>query len=564
MANGFGSFFIGASGLQNAQTALNTTANNLANVNTMGYVRQQVRFGDRNYITVQIASNRVNAKQTGLGVTIADVVHARDIFLDKAYRQESGRQAFYENSYQAVVEITDMFQEMNGQEFKQSINDFYVAFQELSKAPEDSVDQNLIVEKASLFLTRTQDLYSDLQIYQSKLNQQIKDDVDMVNKIGNRIYELNLQIQKVEAANVETAMTLRDERDYLLDQLSQYGSVDVLEDFSGFVYVDFENQVFIDENRCYNIGLNVANGTGFATPYWPQLSNYALNEYVNVFRTDVQISSEFSNDLGKIKAELIARGDGYGHYYHLESGEAYSKIDGCTVMETQAEIDRLFHTMITQINDLLCPNITVESDITDGTTTIAAGTKILDVDNCSYGVDKELPPQELFTRIGCERYTKVTVGDQDYYVYNEELANDTSTQYITGSVEINNALIKQVTKLPVLTKNGAVNMELGAKLAAIWEDKSMCLNPLDTDPCTFTGFYDKMLGQLAIDGSTYYSQAETTADAASSVDFKRQQITGVSSDEELTKMVKYQAAYNASSRFINVINEMTELIVALV
>lgn len=47
MGNGFGSLYIGASGLQNAQYALNTTANNLANVNTTGYVRQQVRFADK-------------------------------------------------------------------------------------------------------------------------------------------------------------------------------------------------------------------------------------------------------------------------------------------------------------------------------------------------------------------------------------------------------------------------------------------------------------------------------------------------------------------------------------
>ena len=51
MANGFGSLYIGASGLQNSQNALNTTSNNLANVNTKGYVRQQVLQVDRNYTT---------------------------------------------------------------------------------------------------------------------------------------------------------------------------------------------------------------------------------------------------------------------------------------------------------------------------------------------------------------------------------------------------------------------------------------------------------------------------------------------------------------------------------
>ena len=51
MANGFGSFYVGNSGLRNSQNALNTTANNLANVNTRGYVREQVRFSDLGYLT---------------------------------------------------------------------------------------------------------------------------------------------------------------------------------------------------------------------------------------------------------------------------------------------------------------------------------------------------------------------------------------------------------------------------------------------------------------------------------------------------------------------------------
>ena len=60
---------------------------------------------------------------------------------------------------------------------------------------------------------------------ESNINDQIKDDVDRVNTIGNRIYELNLQIQKVESGGTETAMTLRDERDNLLDELGNYGRI---------------------------------------------------------------------------------------------------------------------------------------------------------------------------------------------------------------------------------------------------------------------------------------------------------------------------------------------------
>ena len=55
MANGFGSLYVGASGLQTQQNALNVVANNLANVNTKGYVRQQVVFADRSYTSFAAA-----------------------------------------------------------------------------------------------------------------------------------------------------------------------------------------------------------------------------------------------------------------------------------------------------------------------------------------------------------------------------------------------------------------------------------------------------------------------------------------------------------------------------
>ena len=63
MGNGFGSLYIGASGLQNAQYALNTTANNLANVNTTGYVRQQVRFADKNYNKLNKSTYYLNKRR---------------------------------------------------------------------------------------------------------------------------------------------------------------------------------------------------------------------------------------------------------------------------------------------------------------------------------------------------------------------------------------------------------------------------------------------------------------------------------------------------------------------
>lgn len=563
MANGFGSLYVGASGLQNAQNAINTTANNLANVDTKGYVRQQVRYADKNYTILKDSRANVNMQQSGLGVSIGDVVHARDIFLDKTYRQETGRMSFYSARYETATYVEDLMQELNGQQFKQSVSDLWQAFQEVSTKPADSTKQNLVLQKADLLVSRTQKLYSDLQNYQSNINDQIKDDVDRVNTIGNRIYELNLQIQRVEAGGTEIAMTLRDERDSLLDELGNYGRIEVTEDATGFTYVDMEGVRFVDENRCYNMGLKAADGTGFYTPYWPQQSDVEKGQYVPVFRLSGEISSEMNTDIGSIKSKLLVRGDAYGRREDMASEKSYGNIEGCTLMEVQAELDVLFSNIVRSMNDIYCPNTETTSAFTstDGVT-YPAGTKILDEENCARGVDGEIPPRELFTRIGIDRYTKVTGKDgKTYYVYNEEDPDVSSTRYAIGTITVNSDLKRQITLMPAYKKDGSVDYEMGAKLAAAWEVKDMKLNPYDQKPCTFEEYYDKMVDQLGIEGNTYKSVTETLSGAVSSVDSKRQQVSGVSSDEELSNMIKFQSAYNAASRFMNVISEMTETIV---
>ena len=194
----------------------------------------------------------------------------------------------------------------------------------------------------------------------------------------------------------------------------------------------------------------------------------------------------------------------------------------------------------------------------------AAGSniKILDEDNASVGADGKMPPRELFERMGVERYTVAYDAEgNEVYVYNAEDPNDPNTQYRIGNIQVNEDLTKQVTLLPGFTQNGAVDYALGERLAAAWNVAGMHINPNDQYPCTFQGFYDKMIGNLGTTGSIYKSSRDTLTNTVTSVDNKRDEIMGVSSDEELTKLIKYQSAYNAASRYMTVISQMTELIV---
>ena len=161
MANSFGSLYIGSSSLRNQQNAMHTTANNLTNVETPGYVRQQVLFQDENY--VKFANAAISPQQYGLGVSIGDVVHAREMFLDKLYRDTSSRSAFYSSCYEATYEVQTYFQEMEGKQFQEALKDFYNAMNDFGIKPSDTTAQSVIIQKASLFLSRSQAVYSGLK-----------------------------------------------------------------------------------------------------------------------------------------------------------------------------------------------------------------------------------------------------------------------------------------------------------------------------------------------------------------------------------------------------------------
>ena len=565
MANGFGSLYVGAAGLRTSQTALDITANNLVNIDTDGYVREQVLFTDDTYSFFQSAA--VSNQYKGSGVKIADVIHTRDMFLDKAFRSENSRYGFYAASYDAVTEVEAFLQEASGEAFSEALHDLYVSFQEFSKDPSDTVNQNLVVQKASLFLTREQNLYQGLSNYQSTINTKIKDDVTRINDLAKQIHDLNLKIERIEAGKTETAMDLRDQRDWAVDELSKLANITCTETIEGVYHIKLEEKDFIDDFNIYPIGLHTDTVTGFVTPYWPHLSDTTRDDIYPVYNLD-NISAAHNTDKGEVKALLLARGEKRGTWYDIDnlSQKDYENgLANSVMMNSEAELDSLTHKIVTAVNNILSPLKTYDgADVTGvdnkgNTVIIRAGMRIADTENCAVGSDGQIPPRELFIRRGCERYTEVTLDDgSKMYVYNEEDTSDSSKVYTTRSLEINQDLVENRTLLSHLTQNNAVDYTLGDKMIGIWEDSSYTLNPSDSTPCTFTGFYTKYIGEVANVGSIYRTTSQSLQNTSSTIDNNRQAVIGVSSDEELTNMIKYQQAYNASSRYINVLSEMIE------
>ncbi len=543
-----GSLYIGVSGLRTSSNALNTTAHNMSNLDTQGYTRQQVQQGTRNYLTHSRDTTR-NWIQTGLGVNYTRTRQERDAILDRNYRRESGRQSFYDISSAALEEIEYILGESNeGHEFSEALSGeegLWAAVQELAKNPTLSVNQNLFVTKSYEFLTKAQKVYDSLCEYQDNLNKTVKTDVNKINSYAKEIEALNQAIMRVEGGP-EHANDLRDRRNYLLDELGKIGNITYSEDMSGYVSVRFEQVDLVKGSLVNEMCLYEDPQTGFYTPYWKMLAKYDKFdkegnpivsekniEGAKVFNLAQEISSQFNTDIGSLKSTLLARGDHRATHNELDNinpdGEYEANwynahVKDSVVMNVQAEFDKLVHIITTKINSVL-------ADAAERATALNP--------DSNYLRDENGNPYQMFQLVVAEDGTPQTGWTVKNMIINQELRQNPSLLNFR------------------LDEHSEDNETMEA-LKKAFEEAIYTLNPNVTTPVCFKDYYKNLVSQIANTGSVFRAVQENQNVATDALLYAREQIVGVSSDEELTNMIMYQNAYNASSRYINVISEMLD------
>ena len=147
----FGSFYVGVSGLQASQNSLHTTSHNVVNADTPDYTRQRLVQNDRVYTNVGMYGSGTN--QVGKGTLIASVNQIRDVFLDQAYRREFGRQGFYEAQYEAIQEVEELYGELEGVQFQNTLENLWNSMQELAKEPDSIVTRASLIPVSYTHLT---------------------------------------------------------------------------------------------------------------------------------------------------------------------------------------------------------------------------------------------------------------------------------------------------------------------------------------------------------------------------------------------------------------------------
>ncbi len=213
MASTFFGLTIASSGLRAANAALNTTGNNISNVQTAGYSRQEVKTEAANALRVFATYGCA-----GAGVETLAIERVRDLFYDQKYWANETKLGEYDAKLYYCNMIQEYFKDENKTGFKTLFDQIGVTLQEITK--------NVSTENKAQFLGAAKaltdyfnNMYGDLRDLQSDVNDEIKIRADQINSIAQDLATVNKQINTIELTG-SLANELRDKRDMLIDELS--------------------------------------------------------------------------------------------------------------------------------------------------------------------------------------------------------------------------------------------------------------------------------------------------------------------------------------------------------
>ena len=216
---------IAYSGLLASNAALNTTSNNIANVETQGYSRQQVD---------QKAANALRVFATygcaGAGVDVIAIERVRDHFYDVKYWDNNANTGEYNMKQYYMRQIEDYFNDdSNIEGFKTIYDGMMSALAEVAKQAGSDTTKAQFIGYASNLTQYFNSTSANLAQLQKDVNQEIKLKIDEINSLAEEIATLNKQINVIEIDGKANANELRDQRELLIDKLSAIVDVKVIE-----------------------------------------------------------------------------------------------------------------------------------------------------------------------------------------------------------------------------------------------------------------------------------------------------------------------------------------------
>lgn len=221
---------IGYSGVHAAQIALSTTGQNIANVNTPGFSRLN---------TVMQSMAGTGALSAGGGVQVTSIRRLSNDFQNQQLWRATTEQNYYASSQQYLTALEGLMAG-DGSSISVGLDRFFAAVSEASATPGSVALRQQIISEARNLSQRFNGLNSNIQAQLDSLHEQRSAMVGEINGLSANIAELNRQITETESVKGDST-ALRDHRESLLNQLSQYASLRINEVADGSVTVALAN-----------------------------------------------------------------------------------------------------------------------------------------------------------------------------------------------------------------------------------------------------------------------------------------------------------------------------------
>lgn len=515
------SISVALSGLKAAQAGLSITGHNVSNSSVLGYTRQQAIQQDFSYRNLGSSPVGSLKMQVGLGTNVAQIRQLRNKFYDAAYREENSSGSYYGIKYTAGDEVNTIIGELQSDYKAQDvITDVWNSINEMSKNPSAIETRSTFIQSCVSFLNKMQDINKSLFEYQMNLNNQVKTQVDNINNIISQIADLNQQIEEIEVDG-SRANDLRDARNNLLDELSGYLDIEIKETPVGNgnstrVDILFQGNELLVGNIAQKIGLKYCNGDyPFVEPVFTSskeilpASDTSIQLFPNLATEDLGTNS--TSTKGSLKALLVSRGEVIGNYTMTDA-----EVGNFSIPNIQKKIDTLVHEIVILLNNASEGGIGLDGN----------------------------PGIPIFVR------KSGAVGPEN--------PNDYDSLFTLNNIEINSELLEAdgYNKLGFSRNGDKDDNTILIELSERWKNPIASLEGSSID-----GYYKKIITEFAVDVQEDREKLESKIGTIDLAENKRLTISGVSLDEELSNMLKFQHAYNSAAKIVNVIDGMMDKVI---
>ena len=555
--------YIGKSSLAAQLYAMQVTGNNIANVDTDGYTRQQLNTTPGS--SVSVGTNLI----LGSGVTVEQVQRVRNELLDLHIRDQNASTGKWETVSSTLSELESIFTETSDATLGDVINEFWNSWYDLSNDPESSVCKSTVMNQGIVLANRFQSMADSMSSMRQNIDSAITTTVDEINTIASSIADLNQKIVEMEAGGEQQANDYRDQRDLLLDELSGYVNISSTEMANGEVSVYIGGSLLVGGSNARELDVS-QNAEGFSDVIWADtgsavtLQDGSLAGYIEARDT---IIPKYSDRLDSLASEII---------------EAVNRVHSQGMGTT-------LNSSVTASNAVSDPTAALDSaglsySPTDGTFTIAVydsdgafveeQTITVDADADSLNDIRDainaafVGSGNVSASIDASNRLEITSAGSNTFSFVDSSGNGDSSDLLMAlgintffsgddalSIDVNESIVSD----PSLISTGTTSEPGDNSIALAIADLSDAL-VLEGGTATINDYYETTIGTLGVDSLEASQMLENCELVGESYESQREMYSGVSLDEEMTNMLKYQQAYNAAAKFISAVSDLMDVL----